>query len=423
MTFRKKNQHGGTIFMVLIIAGVIATTLAAYMSWTRSQNVLSKRSQIWNGALPVAEAGAEEAMTHLNVTPNDRAADGWALVSGSYQKQRTFPDGSLYWVRISTDPNPVVTSQGFIRAPIQSNYITRAVQVVCRRNQVPGGLSSPGPITFSGSSRVDSFDSSDPSASTGGAYDPAKAKTNVKVSSNSSAAPAVAVGSGQIYGTVVTGPGGTATYSSSGSIGDAAWHSGGNVGFQPGSVTHDANMSFTDVSPPPTGGAFTSLPLGGTVGGVAYTTVFTSGTYDLSLLKISSAPGAVITGDVTIYTHGEFTISGSGLLRIAPGAHLKMYVGGKMTVSGSGVLNDTQLAENCEVYGLPTCTSATVSGSGAFIGTVYAPQAALTISGSGGFVGSVAAGSATLSGGAAFHYDEALSRAKQPYIAFSWNEL
>jgi hypothetical protein len=424
MRFRNSNQNGGTIFIVLVVAGVIAITLGAYLSWTRTQNVLSKRSEFWNAALPAAEAGVEEALMHLNTSPNARTANGWTFVSDSYRKERTLPDNSRYVVQISTNSNPVITSSGFVRVPIQSNYVSRTVQVTCRRNSVrPGGLSTQGAITFSGSSRVDSFNSADPNASNAGAYDITKSTDHVKVTSNSSAVPAIKVGTGQVYGTVATGPGGTATYGSSGSIGDMAWHNGGNLGFQPGSVASDASMSFASVDPPSTAGAYVSLPPGGTVGGVAYTTVFTSGTYDLALLKVSSSPGVVITGDVTIYTHGEFTISGSGLVRIAPGARLTIYVGGKMTVSGSGVLNDTQLAENCMVYGLPTCTTATVSGSGAFIGSVYAPQAAMTISGGGGFVGSAAADNVTISGGAAFHYDEALGGNQRPYVPESWNEI
>jgi hypothetical protein len=41
----------------------------------------------------------------------------------------------------------------------------------------------------------------------------------------------------------------------------------------------------------------------------------------------------------------------------------------------------------------------------------------------GDFLSPAAAAGVVMSGGAGFHYDEALGRSKQPYVAFSWNEI
>jgi hypothetical protein len=126
---------------------------------------------------------------------------------------------------------------------------------------------------------------------------------------------------------------------------------------------------------------------------------------------------------VRIYFTGEFDTSGSGYVRILAGAQLEIYLGDKGVISGSGVVNDTQNAANCAIYGLPTCTTITYSGSAQYIGTVYAPSAAFTFSGGEGASGSFVAGSMTLSGSAGVHYDEALGRPAAPYSVASWEEL
>lgn len=71
-------------------------------------------------------------------------------------------------------------------------------------------------------------------------------------------------------------------------------------------------------------------------------------------------------------------------------------------------------------------TTMTFSGSAAFIGTVYAPEADITYSGSAAFIGSAVGNSFNDSGGAAIHYDEALvggSQESGSYIVSSRTEV
>jgi hypothetical protein len=71
----------------------------------------------------------------------------------------------------------------------------------------------------------------------------------------------------------------------------------------------------------------------------------------------------------------------------------------------------------------PWPSPTTVSGSAAFIGTVYAPEAAFTFSGASGASGSFTGNTVAISGGASVHYDEGLSNAGQGYVVMSWNEF
>ena len=408
--------------IVLVIAGLIGITLAAYLTWIGNQNRLAVRSQSWNAALPLMEAGIEEALAHLNSSPATWATNGFALANNVYAKRRDVTEG-YYLLEISTNiSTPTITCWSYHNSPLKAGYIKRGVRVTCLRTYSSGGLLVKNQIIMSGGSRIDSFGSCDPAQSgPGGVYDISKSSDHVTVASTAGTADAIHVGTAEIYGKVAVGPGGTATVAG-GSVGDMAWHANGNTGFQPGSSSSDSSISISNVDPPSLGGAF-SLPPGGTVNGTNYVRIFTGGTYLIGAIQFS-APG-LVTAPTTIYCSGAFKISGSGFIRIAPGASLKVYVAaGEISVSGGGVVNDTLVAANCSFFGMPTCDKVTVSGSGAYIGSITAPSASATLSGSAGYFGSLTTSNATLSGGAAFHYDTCLGgNAKQPYSPNSWTEL
>ena len=64
-----------------------------------------------------------------------------------------------------------------------------------------------------------------------------------------------------------------------------------------------------------------------------------------------------------------------------------------------------------------------IDRSAQFVGTLYAPQAALTMSGSAAAIGALVANKITTSGGMSFHYDEALGGGGSKYVVTSWAEL
>src|ERR1041384_2802834 len=83
----KRQQEEGSVLMVsLFIAFLFGMFLFSYLYLVRNQNMLVRRSQAWNSALTLAEAGAEEALAQLNPgAPQpviDRTANGWGAVSG-----------------------------------------------------------------------------------------------------------------------------------------------------------------------------------------------------------------------------------------------------------------------------------------------------------------------------------------------------
>lgn len=422
-----KRQQGNTLMVVLFFCLAIGMVLAGILTLISARYANTVRSNDWNTCIPVLEAGVEEAMTHLH-DDTSPGANSWTSTSiaGSqvYTKQHTFSDGSFYSVTIynASATNPVIYSQGYVPSPLSgSQYISRLVRVGTANSPTvfTKAIATTGAISMSGGGFVDGFDSRV------GVYDTGTNRNATgNVASDSTAKPAISVGTGKVYGTAVTGPGGTVSVAG-GAVGDVTWDTS-NTGIQPGATNNNMNVAFPTNAPPT--GTPTTWPSTITAGGSNVTllagSLGTTPTYysTSSFTSSDSSKPLFITGNVILYVSGTFTVSGSGYVEIMPGASLTLIVGGKTTISGGGVVNQTGLASDFSFVGTSSCTSITYSGSAAFIGTVNAPQAALTISGSAGAYGAVIANSASLSGGASFHYDDALG-ASGGLIATSWTEL
>src|SRR5687768_3786493 len=177
------TAHGHVIILTLIVCLLLGTVLFTVISLTTNEGHLTGRSQSWNGALPMAEAGIEEAFTHLKYCPTNRASNGWVLVNDQYIKSRTM-GASWYEVSISTNYDPIITARGGVRAPIATNYIARTVRVMA--TNVPmfsAAIEAIDGIFFnSGNVIINSYDSRDNNYSNDdGSYNPLKFKDKGKV--------------------------------------------------------------------------------------------------------------------------------------------------------------------------------------------------------------------------------------------------
>jgi hypothetical protein len=409
--------NGSALIVTLCTAAIIAVMVATYMGLLAYQNWSVSRSHAWNDSIPVLESGIEEALTQVHYNgPVNLATNGWTLgADGLYHKTRTFSDGSYYSVNIQPTNPPVIVSTGYVLVPVSSgsDYVSRKVRVTTRKPSVgSGGLNAKGQILFSGGGSLDSFNSADPLYSTNGRYDPTKREANGTALTDSSMVDGVHVDTAHIYGSATTGPGGTVTVNS-GAVGDLAYNLSSS-GIQAGHAANNANVQFNDVAAPFVYSTGTT-PASGTVAGTNYTYV--------AGVNIGGGKSLLVTGNAVLYVNGDMTVGGSGYIYLAPASSLQIYISGTGTFSGTGIVNGTGLAANLSLYGLPTCATMTVSGSAAFIGTVYAPEAAFTFSGSAGASGSFTGSTVTISGGASVHYDEGLASAGQGYVVASWNEL
>ena len=413
---QNRSESAGSLLGVLIVMAVVGTGLGSYLTLVYNQNLSTIRSQNWNMAIPVAEAGVEEALTHLHYHFTNLETQGWVLIGTNYFKERWIGT-NRYRAYISTSTPPIIISKGYVREARGTNFMPkpRTLQIMTTNDALfSKGIVAKGSIDLSGNSlRIDSFDSADPLHSTGGQYDPAKAKDNGDVATDSEMVDSLDVWNAEIYGHASTGPGGTVRLGPNGSVGNKAWHDAGSKGIQPGWSTDDMNVDFATIVPPFTGGVFG--PPSGSVLGVGYTYVLGSDNYQLTTLSLSGQQKMVVTGQAVLYVSGDISLGGQASITILPGASLTLYAAGANTsLGGNGVINQNTASDRFIYYGLGNNTSISMSGNASFAGAIYAPNAAFTMGGGGnssyGFVGACVTASVRLNGNCQFHYDENLAR-------------
>ncbi len=319
-----KGQQGNTLLLTIVVTGLLGFLLAAYLTLVQSQNGANVRSQSWNSAIPVVEAGIEDALAHLNshgLTNGPLDVDGWNLSSGTYSVTRSVGD-SFYSVTIKNyvvgapSNSPIVESKGYVSMPLvltaaqypllasstspntSVSFLGRGVRVRTRQDFIfMKGMVAKDSIDLNGNNvHSDSFDSTDPRYSTNGLYVYGMTRDNGDIAVNASLTNSLQVGNADIYGHVSTGPGGTVAIGPQGAVGDTTFHDSGGKGIESGWSTDDMNVAFPEVLPPFSGGGFT--PSGGWVTNVTYN-VTTSTNSSTGNAYPSSCPGTVGTNTVT----------------------------------------------------------------------------------------------------------------------------
>jgi hypothetical protein len=425
MILRRPQAQGSvllvTVFTVLILGVIILS--AVNMSVNRFRQ--AKRSESWNSAFVAAEAGVEEALTHLNLVGVSNVivgipvlgVNGWTLSGGVYQKQRTLDSDSYYIVNISQSATPTVVSAGYYRLPNATNYISRRIQVTAKlRSLWPSGMIAKNGVNFNNSFVADSYDPLDPAYSTGGKYDAAKRKANADVGINRGDM-TISLGKADVYGRLLMGPGGSYTCLKGGAVGSAPWVDAGKTGAEPGHFRDDLNLTFPDPAPPWSGGAFSPVGAGG------YKYILTSGNWELSNLKLNNHDDVLVTGDAVLYVKGDVDCSSD--ITIQTNASLTIYVGGSSAnFNGASVINTSGEAKRFVYYGLKSNTSITYSGHADWCGVLYAPRAAFSYSGGSEFFGTSMTSTFKTAGHCKYHYDESLAKVSPQNLAVTgWTEL
>jgi len=158
-----KYQQGGALLIVLTASAVMGITLASYLKYTSTQSRSIMRSQTWNAAIPVAEAGVEEALAHINDSTigTNFALNGWTVVSNQFQISHSM-NGGRYVVRVTTNTFPIITSTGYTTNTRGGNQYTRSVRVTTTRYSTGmKGIITKGDVSMTGITSMDSFDSED----------------------------------------------------------------------------------------------------------------------------------------------------------------------------------------------------------------------------------------------------------------------
>ena len=442
------SQEGSVLTITMILCGIIGILMGSYLNLVQTQRKSVARSQQWNMALVIAEAGVEEAMAMLNsgVKPPQLWVFPWtgSTITGASKNDTNRPASkfgdSYYQVFVTNGlagANPVIIAKGCSPGPLGSAALTRTILVNTKPRPT---FPVKGPMIVKQSYNANGYNvGTDSFNSTNGPYNPSTAGTNGDVVTLSTNANSVMIGNGKIKGSVHTPPGGiqgvTATIGANGSVGDENWVLN-NTGFQTGHFMDDFIMTeFPDATLPNVGVWYTPTS-GKAPDGLNYDNLLTSGNYTIADLN-----GSVYVGqaNTVIYVTDSISIGSGGnkkgwappQIHIAVGASLTIYMAGATTsIGGNGVVNDTAQAKNFQYYGLPTNTRIDLTGNGAFYGTIYAPQADFNLKGSGNnstddFTGSSITKSTTMTGNFQFHYDESLIYLSTlgGYDATSWDEM
>jgi hypothetical protein len=474
-----QKRKGSVLIVSMAILAIGAVLLASYLTLVETQTNSVSRSQNWNSAMGLTEAGVEEAMALVNsgytgnAWTNNIPSPWTPLVNNQTTLSRVLSttgagtNGFTVTIDISSS-KPSIISAGYVSyvseiwgtrtnwswyGPSQP-FIAAAgttssgatPTVLGRKVQVSTVLSPLFTVAILTKSNfdmngqnttVDSFDSSTNLYSSNGQWVASLRKAHGSVATDSSVVGDISLGNGNIYGHVYTGPGtaqNNVQIGPNGAVGDLAWQTGGNKGIETSFWSGNFNTSIPDVPAPTFSGlpippAQTNGPLLGDIvlgGGSSYTATASGAPSSSSTLVISGGP-------VNLWVKGAFSIP---QLIFTNGGYLNLYIGTSATngsdslaLAGNGSVNSPGYATNLLVWGLPSLTSISLSGNAAFTGAVYAPEAAFTGGGGGNnakdSAGAMIVKSVTLSGHWNFHYDEALANFGPPrgWIANGWAEL
>src|SRR6185503_17992209 len=204
-------------------------------------------------------------------------------------------------------------------------------------------------IGFNGNNiLVDSYDSADPTYSTGGRYDPVKRKAGGDVCSTDGL---IDVQNATVKGKLRTGPTGSYNVGAQGSVGNTNWNS---TGLQPGWWANDFNMDFPDVVLPgrnwfaPNPGKGSTYTLGGFDYRIDGDLVLKAG----DVMKVTGNATLYVTGNVLMQSQGQGNSFKTSMISIDPGYSFKIYVAGSSAVFTQ--INGAGNPNNFQYYGLPS---------------------------------------------------------------------
>ncbi len=275
---RKTLNEGSGFLAVLITCTLVSIGMAAYLSTIRQQTMLSARSQTWNVAMAIVEAGIEEGLEHLNNNYTNLASQGWTASGTSYSRGQTLADGNSYVVTIDNSDafTPSITAKAFVNSSViarnrlecgffaagnltlGNETVARAVRVKCSKGRgFTAAAVCKHNIDLNGNGVLsDSYDSGDPNKSTNGRYDAAKYTGDFgDIATNGGIQDSVGVQNANIYGKLSTGPGCPVSIGPNGGVGTHAWQAT-HSGIQPTYLSQDANFTFPDTTMPSVSGLF-----------------------------------------------------------------------------------------------------------------------------------------------------------------------
>ncbi|MBM3852213.1 MAG: hypothetical protein FJ399_03565 [Verrucomicrobia bacterium] len=437
----------------MILAAVTAVITASLLFRAAQEAKLASRSLLQAVALNLAEGAVEEGLFAL-ATTGYTTANGWAVASDSAVSRVKSIAGlnlvqgtGAMHVRIDnpTGVNPVVIGLGVVEIPQQPKIVKQVRVGTGRRKPWGNGMVAKSDITFSVASSVDSYDSS---------IGPYHAATNrsdkATIATISTAVDAVELnGASSIYGYVATG--GADPLVPLGRIYGATSpcpQPPPPPYIDPARVRRDFATNLPNIAPPTTDTAIVNVyNLGAySVGALASRTLPRAGDqpidttlpasatnpyrYSATSVSVSILGTLNISGPVELVVSGNLGVTLLGFINVqnTTNSTLNAYVGGNISLSGfSNAWASTAASAKATLWGTNTTSqNITLSWGSAFVGTIYAPNAALSLNVAADIYGAVVAKTITMSGWGQFHWDSQLANVEVGgfgYRVTAWAEL
>ncbi|MFI5356210.1 MAG: hypothetical protein ACHQ4G_02625 [Opitutales bacterium] len=413
-----RSRRGSILIVALLLCAIIALMLGSFLNLNLNSTHQAFRSFQNYAAMNLVEAGAEEALWSYNRAAAGHS-DGWTgwTTDGTSAWRKfdgfTFTANTTGWVKVyvsvyqpTAQNSPKVVALASVNPPTGAP-ITRMTELTLQnRAYFANGLVAKDTITFSGSNvTVDSWNS-------GSATAPVPYSSSVRddrgtVASTSVLSSAVLVNQADVWGYVYTG-GAQPQVGANGSIRGANTPVG--VAIDTSRIATDFNAQFSPVTAP-TGG--TVIATVGTTLGVAGT----STTWICPSLSLSGSKTLTILGNVTLILTAAsgtsaLSVTGNASIIIPTGSTLTIFTTGNIKLAGKGLANANLQPISAQFWGTNTTPGGQdiqIAGNGSLSAVIYAPDASVELNGNGAMMGAVVADTITLTGNAAFHYDESLA--------------
>ncbi len=457
------SPRGSVLIVAMLFSAGIAVCLVSFIRLATSASQLSYRSFYAGAAMNAAETGLEYGMWSVNKQLAGESAaawNGWGPSATATRAQRTFVLGSLsggatsqvkvYVNRRDLAGEPFIVARSII-TPRSGPPIEKWIKVTLKkRARFASGLVAKDRITFSGNNAsVDSWDS-DPdrlALTPPVPYSSSVRRDNGSVGSILIDNPSIFTNNADIWGTASTGGDNpTNEVGANGSIlgADSAAKNKSTwikVTVDPDRIATDFTADFDPIVTPSGGTTVAAMSINGSPATII-------GSLDPANPRIVRLPSISMSGNsstvlnitghvalvLTATTGDALSMAGNSSIRIPDGSSLAIYSSANIKIAGNGVANLNTQPRALMIYGTAQDTDNNgstvhqqidIAGNGDLKAVVYAPNALTRVNGNGNVMGAVVSGQISLTGNAAFHYDESLGRLDtgEPLGLDEWNEF
>lgn len=424
----RSRKTGSALITAVIFAFVIAILSGTYLKLASAEHRASLRSTAYASCLNLAESGVEMGIFALN--SGKTSGSTWAVKVPDFLSDSTFSGDVRYVILNATSAAPTIYAEGYMYNSAMPT-VSKQVKVALSTGFQPfqKGFAARNGITFSGNGvLLDSYNSNygeyNEDLNQAGidadyGINGKNKNDDIYVASDrlnaDDGSTSVSIGNADVYGYVEASDESRVSINANGMV-----TSYDHIGHDESRVSGDFYADFPVTEQP--SGTYDQTYASGISG-----TTSVAGSsdpdhptyYNISDISLSGNAGNIlsITGHVVFVLSGDIEVKGSASISIQTDSSVEVYTANDVAIGGNGITNTDGTATDFEIFGTAAMDGddagqdIKVAGNGQLAASVYAPNADVSLNGGGTdgeVLGGVVALTATITGGSAFHFDEAL---------------